>query len=98
MYIVFGRESCWYCINTQSILKKKQKKYKFYDIDSDHYNSYISSIPDSFNTVPRIIKETPKNKRFIGGYDSLVLHFRNLKKTKKKPKGKTRSRKKYKYK
>ena len=95
MYIVFGRESCWYCKNTQDTLKKKKMKYKFYDIDSDIYRSYITFIPESFNTVPRIIKETPKNKLFIGGYDSLVLYLKpkKTKKRKRKPKRKTKTKK-----
>jgi glutaredoxin len=86
MYIIFGRDSCGYCKNSQSTLKKKKIKYKFYDIDGDKYSSYTTSIPDDFNTVPRIIRETPKCKIFIGGYDSLISHLRNLKKTKKKRK------------
>jgi glutaredoxin len=95
MYIIFGRESCWYCKNAQSKLTNKKQKYRFYNIDSDKYREYSSFIPEDFSTVPKIIKETPKNKKFIGGFDSLVLYLRNLKKTKKKTKRKTKTKKKY---
>ena len=88
MYIIFGRDTCGYCKHSQSTLKKKKMKYKFYDIDGDNYSSYTNSIPNDFNTVPRIIRETPKCKTFIGGYDSLISHLRNLKKTRKTKKKK----------
>jgi len=95
MYIIFGRESCWYCKNSQTILTNKKQKYMFYNIDSDKYREYSRVIPEDFSTVPRIIKETLRNKKFIGGFDSLVLYLRNLKKTKKKNKRKSRTKKKY---
>jgi len=83
MYLIFGKDHCWYCKNSIMLLDKKNINYMFYDSDSEFYKQYIKDIPSDFYTVPRIIKETPKKRDFIGGYDSLVIH---LKKTKKKTK------------
>jgi len=84
MYIIFGKEHCWYCKNSIMLLEKKNINYKFYDSDSDFYKQYIKDIPKDFYTVPRIIKETPKKRDFIGGYDSLVIHLKKIKKKTKK--------------
>lgn len=84
MYIIFGKEHCWYCKNSIMLLEKKNINYKFYDSDSDFYKQYIKDIPKDFYTVPRIIKETPKKRDFIGGYDSLVIHLTKIKKKTKK--------------
>ena len=73
MYIVFGNDYCPYCRKTIQLLKRKKKKYKYFDhTDYDNRNNYSDVIPSDYKFIPIIIQQTNKNKKFIdGGYNSL---------------------------
>ena len=94
MYIILGRETCWYCSSSMKMLKNKNIKYKFHEIDSDSCKNYDKHIPNDFNTVPKIIHKYRNKFIFIGGYDDLVLYLKKNKKTKKKKTKKKKSQRK----
>ena len=71
LYIVKGRNSCPYCIETKKYLRQNKLKYRFYNEDTSRYNS---KIPESYTTVPKIIHVKNKNYHFVGGYSDLLKY------------------------
>ena len=71
LYIVKGKNSCPYCIETKKYLRKNKLKYRFYNDDTSRYNS---KIPESYTTVPKIIHVKNKNYHFVGGYSDLIKY------------------------
>lgn len=77
-YVVFGLSTCIFCRKTIELLKSKNIKYKFYNID-DIYNLFFKTfinmayiypnlnIDPTHKTVPIIFYK----KKFIGGFTNL---------------------------
>lgn len=70
---VLGRMSCPYTREALTVLKDKKMPYKFYDLEKSSNKKLLNKlkdkgkVPQSWNTVPIIIKEN----KFIGGMDDL---------------------------
>lgn len=83
MFIVFGKETCPYCINTRSLLDESKKKYIYLPLEEEENVDYVSElkllklIPETHKTVPKVIKFKKKKGRseFIGGYEDLLDYF-----------------------
>lgn len=76
--VVFGLSSCIFCRKTIELLKIKNIKYKFYNID-DIYNLFFKTFNDLSHEYPNLdIDPTHKTvpiifykKKFIGGFTNL---------------------------
>lgn len=77
-FVVFGLSTCIFCSKTIELLKSKNIKYKFYNID-DIYNLFFKTFYELANEYHNIdIDSTHKTvpiifykKKFIGGFTNL---------------------------
>ena len=78
MYKVYGIVECNYCKNATALLQSKGKSYVYRALDDDE--GTLSELKDKYNwrTVPLILKEGSSDDLFIGGYDNLREHLREL--------------------
>ena len=44
MFIVFGKETCPYCINTRSLLDESKKKYIYLPLEEEENVDYVSEL------------------------------------------------------
>ena len=83
MFIVFGKETCPYCINTKTLLDESRKKYIYLPLEEEQNSDYVDKlislklIPEIHTTVPKVIKFKKKKGKsiFIGGYEDLLDYF-----------------------
>ena len=78
MYVIFGRNSCKWCVRAQQLLQKRIGYFKWYNVDSDIFNhEYASLIPANrkHRSVPIIFYK----HNYVGGFDDLVQkHFAHV--------------------
>jgi len=77
-FVVFGLSTCIFCRKTIELLKSKNIKYKFYNID-EIYNLFFKTFVELVVEYPKLdIDPTHKTvpvifykKKFIGGFTNL---------------------------
>tara|TARA_Y100000034_G_scaffold132209_1_gene194647 strand:+ start:630 stop:881 length:252 start_codon:yes stop_codon:yes gene_type:complete len=72
-YIIFAKETCFYCIQTQKLLDDREKKYKIINFSAEQEGilNEIKNVCD-WKTVPMVFCREGNNIQFIGGYTDLV--------------------------
>ena len=67
--LVYIKEGCPYCINTEALLKSRNIKYQriVYSNLTDRQKTNVMKKTSNYNYYPKILV----NNVFIGGYDDL---------------------------
>lgn len=68
--IIFGKDTCSFCIKSKTLLDKNNIEYKYILMDevSTYYQTnYLNKVPNTYKTVPQIFIDN----KFIGGYSDL---------------------------
>tara|TARA_R100000008_G_C3582251_1_gene169376 strand:+ start:2335 stop:2577 length:243 start_codon:yes stop_codon:yes gene_type:complete len=76
-YVVFGRESCPYCVDALSLLEEKHKKYNFINFEEDQAQ-VLQEIKNAYEwtTVPMIFEVSSGVQiKFIGGFTDLSKYL-----------------------
>ncbi len=70
-FLVYGRSTCSYCVETVRVLRDLKIDHKFFDLDSD----FLEEVKEFYNreTVPIVLKNNKKTGKvtLIGGCDDL---------------------------
>lgn len=77
-FVVFGLSTCIFCHKTIELLKSKNIKYKFYNID-EIYNLFFKTFNDLAHEYPNLDIDPTHitvpiifyKKKFIGGFTNL---------------------------
>lgn len=68
VFIVYGSNTCPYCIKAVDLLDETESLYMFYDLNAFDDTSVLEEIvPTNHTTIPIVFK----GQRFIGGYTEL---------------------------
>jgi glutaredoxin len=72
LYLIYGISDCPACLKAQAHLMGQDIEYVF--INADFSKAYRTAIKEEFGwqTFPIIVKVTPDQEEFIGGYDDLL--------------------------
>ena len=75
-YLIYGRNSCRFCILACDFLNASKKEYLFFDYDRDR--TFLDEVKEFylFPTVPIILENDTITGavKFIGGYSDLLDH------------------------
>lgn len=78
-YVVFGRETCPYCVQAVDLLKNQQKEHKFVNFDQSQTH-ILQEVKDAYEwpTVPIVLQIGDQHDiKLIGGYTDLVTHLQS---------------------
>ena len=76
-YVVFGRETCPYCVQAVELLQKEQQEHKFVNFEQSQTH-ILQEIKEAYkwSTVPIILQVGDQHDiKLIGGYTDLVAHL-----------------------
>ena len=76
-YVVFGRETCPYCVKAIELLQKKEENHKFVNFEESQ-SHLLQEVKEAYDwpTVPIVIQIKDRSEAVIvGGYTDLVTHF-----------------------
>ena len=76
-YIIFGRETCPFCVKAEQLLKEREKNYKFVNFQESQ-SDILQEVKEAYDwpTVPIIIQIKDQFEvSIIGGYTDLVRHL-----------------------
>ena len=71
-YIIFGRESCPYCVKAKNLLKRKNKTFHFLDLENE--DEILLEVKEYYShfTVPIVLKcDEHFSWHIVGGYSEL---------------------------
>lgn len=66
MYIVYGKQGCYYCTLAEQLLGQFNKEFQYIDIEED-MDALDLIVSNGFKTVPQIYLDG----EHIGGYEDL---------------------------
>jgi len=72
MYTIYTKTTCSYCVKAKELLNSKNLEYIEKNIENLEYRTELLNIYPSVKTVPQIYLDDS----LIGGYDSLLEHFK----------------------
>jgi glutaredoxin len=69
-YIIYGTDSCSYCVSAKTLLDTHNEPYCYVDV-SKSLDAKEMFLAMGLKTVPQIFSKG----EFVGGYTELVKHF-----------------------
>lgn len=76
-YVIFGRESCPYCVKAVQLLEERKENHKFVNFQESQ-SDILQEVKEAYGwpTVPIVIQIKDRLEvTIIGGYTDLVKHF-----------------------
>lgn len=71
MFIVYGKDSCPYCVKAKNFLEEKNLDYQYINLDTEEKIAKFKSDNPKVKTVPLILKDD----YVIGGYTDLTYYI-----------------------
>lgn len=71
MFVIYGKESCPYCVKAKEFLDEKKLKYEYIGLDDADKLAAFKAENPKVKTVPYILKDGYA----IGGYSDLTYYI-----------------------
>ena len=68
--IIFGKDTCCFCLKSKELLDNNNIEYKYIlmdEVSAYYQTNYLNKVPNTYKTVPQIFIDN----KFIGGYSDL---------------------------
>lgn len=75
MYIVYGKESCSFCVQAVELLKSNNKELTYKSLDVDFTRDELFEALSAFGVTPRSMPQVVVDEEYIGGFNELRKHL-----------------------
>lgn len=78
IYVVYGKESCPWCVRAKDLLESKGLEYVYKQLGVDYQKEQLMELVPTARTLPQVFVVVGNDFTHIGGFDQLKEELENV--------------------